>query len=227
MIKLKKLLATVVCFAMILAMSACDNSSKDGDGTSDATTATTEPIIIENPMVFMEVKEGDVYAINKFSVEEKTGGYQLAASSQEQQAKGYSNLTSQVTVRACNYMENGKDVTAFTDWFRSNWRDNNMVNYCDTVFGEKYESTVAGFDAVNYDADVIRVQIDPETQEKTEVGGYKARITCFFSDEDIYYMIFESPIDGYDEQLEFYEEFLDGIVIDKNAKNIEETEDAT
>ncbi len=220
-----KALALILAGLLTFSLASCDKKTDEESATTTETVATTEePIYIEDISVLSKVNEGDVYAINKFTVKGEPGGYNAISFTEEEQGIAYANGTSQITVRALNYKSNitdiGGDLSHFTDMLRNTFRDMNILLKCDTEYLESFDSKVDGFDAINYD--ILVTQNDFENEKKIFLYNINSRLTVFFSEHDIYYIMFSVKDDkDVDAEIANYEEFLDSIVIDEDAVNIE------
>lgn len=230
-------LAAAVCMtaAMLSGCNGNDNGNNSNVGTevqesvtttvpSDADAAATD---ISVPEVYntKAVAEGDVYAINKFTVDPLPANYVLAQESQEAQGKLYLNGVSKITVMACNYKEDFQDLATCLETACASLRMNNMLYACDTTFEEPVSTTVDGFEALSRDFVITQYEFikeDPNAEGdgvKTPVAWYKSRIVYFFSEKDVYYCIFETVQDDWDSTIGGFEEFIANIKIDENAQN--------
>ncbi len=232
MIKIKKAmaLAAALCIAVTM-LSACSNNNDDNvEEVTTTTEATSDMIGTEGEIqTTRPVAEGDVYAINKFKVDPIPAGYQLALKSQEQQGMIYVNGVSKITVMAANYKEDFNTLAEYAETACATLKLTNMLYQTDTEFSTPENATVAGFDAVKYDFDLTVNDVTEEGEGenteviKTPVEWYKSRAYFFYSDEDAYYVIFETEKDDWDANIGGFEEFMANVVIDENAVNEEET----
>ena len=231
----------IMAFAAALCISASmlSGCNSSGDGSENAqdsnnpsvTTVPADENAAETTVSIPEmhgtrqVAEGDVYAINKFTVDPLPANYVLAQQSQLNQGKLYLNGVSKITVMACNYKEDFKSLEVAAETACASLKMNNMLLMCDTEFEEPVKTTVAGFDAISRDFLITAntfVKEDPEAEGdgvKTPIGWYKSRIVYFFSDKDVYYCIFETTKDDWDKTIGGFEEFVANIKIDESAEN--------
>ncbi|MBQ8826089.1 MAG: hypothetical protein IJ007_03225 [Oscillospiraceae bacterium] len=236
--QLLKITAFTAALCMSAAMLSGCTSSGDGSanntdsGSASVTTVPADENAAETTISIPEmhgtrrVEEGDVYAINKFTVDPLPANYVLAQQSQLNQGKLYLNGVSKITVMACNYKEDFQSLDIAMETACASLKMNNMLMQCDTEFEEPVKTTVAGFDALSTDFLITAntfVKEDPNAEGdgvKTPVGWYKSRIVYFFSDKDVYYCIFETNRDDWDKTIVGFEEFIANIKIDETAENI-------
>lgn len=224
-------LAAAVCMSASMLSGCKTNGNNDGTGVQESVTTTVPAdaavtdVSIPETYSTSAVAEGDVYAINKFTVDPLPANYVLAQESQEAQGKLFLNGVSKITVMACNYKENFQDLATCLDTACATLRMNNMLYACDTEFEKPVSTTVNGFDALYSDFVITQydfIKEDPNAEGdgvKTPVAWYKSRIIYFFSDKDVYYCIFETNKDDWDSTIGGFEEFVANIKIDENAQN--------
>ena len=225
--------ALCITVSMFAGCSKNNGSTESETTTSAAVSETTVDTEIEETPIYetRAVEEGDVYAINKFTVDPLPANYELAIQSQENQGKIYLNGSSQIVVMATNYKEDFQALDTYADTACASIRMNNMLQQCDTDFEEPEHTTVAGFDAVKYDFLVTQNQFIKENPDdegdgvKTPVDYFKSRIYYFYSDNDVFYVWFETKQEDWDANIGGFEEFVANIKIDENAVNQETTEE--
>ena len=233
----KPLKIAAVAAALCMSASVLSGCTGNNDGNSVSETDTSvstaasseataeETVSIPEMYGTRGVSEGDVYAINKFTVDPLPANYVLAQESQENQGKLYLNGVSKITVMACNYKEDFQALDVAMETACVSLKMNNMLYQCDTEFEEPVKTTVAGFDALSRDFTITAnefIKEDPNEEGdgvKTPVAWYKSRIVYFFSDKDVYYCIFETVKDDWDSTIGGFEEFIANIKIDENAVN--------
>lgn len=215
----------VLCVLLTAAamLSGCKNK------TNNSTETTASAVQSENDAqeigTMRPVAEGDVYAINKFTVpEELPGDYRVYVKSQEDQGIVYLNDISQIVVRAANYKENFTDLATYADSGCASIKINNMLDHCDTDFEAPVNTKIAGFDAIYYDYlvtanEFVRENENDEEGVKTPVAWYKSRIYYFYSDNDVYYLMFETEQDNWEKAVGDLEAFVELITINENAVN--------
>jgi hypothetical protein len=230
---------TAICISAAMLAGCSDSSTDTNETTSSSSEAsdtdeTTVPESDEDE-VYVEttraVQDGDVYAINKFTVSSLPADYRLFYKSQEEQGEIYLNSISQITVNAANYREDyTDDLSAFAESACASLKVTNMLFKCDTDFEEPESTSVAGFDAIRYDYLVTQNEFVKENDDdegdgvKTPVAYYKYRAYFFYSDNDVYYVIFETTQENWDSAIDGFEEFMANVTINEDAVN-EETED--
>jgi hypothetical protein len=253
MLSIKKILAAAAALCLAFAMlTACGKStdtdsseSTSGTSASEEDTASTDETVEEvTAATLREVADGDVFAINKFTVDDLPDGYELVNKSQLDGAQYMRYLIdegkAQVTVEAANYREDFQDLSVFAENACANMAVGNMYYACDTEFSDPVDTTVAGFDAIRYDYTITQndFELDDEGNAvtgddgkdiKTPVAWYKGRAYFFYSDNDVYYFIFETTEDNWDASIDTFEEFAASVYINENAENdpVEETETET
>lgn len=241
----KKIAAAVMAVCAAAAMlTACGKNDGDKNNTETTTTASAEAETVTVPMggTMREVAEGDVFAINKFTVDTIPEGYEFAAKSQQNGAQFVRYIIdggkAMVTIEAANYREDYQDLDVFADTACASMKMNNMYYACDTDFSEPEKTSIAGFDAIKYDYTIT--QNDYERDEegnvlkgedgkdiKIPVAWYKGRAYYFYSDKDVYYVIFETTQDNWDSSIDTFEQFISGAYINENAENDPEETSAT
>ncbi len=219
-----KFIAAAAALCLTVSMLSACNKDKP-DSSASETSATTNATVAVEDIPTMEgvrpVEEGDVLAINKFKVDPLPANYQLASSSQEYQGQLYVNGVSKITVMACNYKEDFQSLEISAESAAASFKMNNMLYASDTEFEEPVYTKVAGFDAISRDF-LVTVNEFKEVdgkEVKTPAAWYKSRLVYFFSDEDVFYCVFETTKDDWDSTIGGFEEFVANIQIDENAVN--------
>lgn len=243
--ELKKIIAAAVAVCAAVSMlAACGKnnntdssteSSTSAEASSETTAADADASTDTSETVTLRVlEEGDVFAINKFVVDELPEGYELAGKSQQDGAQFLRYIIdggkAQVSIEAANFRENYHELEQFADTACAAMTMNNMYYHCDTDFSEPEKTAVAGFDAIKYDYTITQNDFETDAEGntikdedgkeiKTPVFWYKGRAYFFFSDNDVYYVIFETTKDNWDNSIDTFEQFLTGVHIDENAVN--------
>ena len=157
-------------------------------------------------------------------------GYQTMIDSAE--GKQYISPNGTIVVKAQNFKEEFQELEVFADQGCAAIKVNNMLSQADTEFSEPVKTTVAGFDAIRYDynitAYIFKYETDAQgaqvtgddgnpiiTDEKEIYGEYVNRIYYFYSDEDVFYVICESPKDKAEAAASEFDEFIASISISK------------
>lgn len=220
--KLKRIIIGIlaaVCTAAV--MSGCSNKNGDSSDTtvSQAADATTVSADGADPLEVTTIAEGDDYAINKISNksegEEFPGGYKLVNYSEEGQGKHFANGGSKVIIRAGNYADAFPDLATWAESTSAGIVISNITNNAaDTNFGDPVETTVCGFDAIYYDYEMIAYDFvenpdDPGGEPiKQEYARYMGRNYYFYSEQDVYAIMFDTNKADWEEQLPKFEEFV-------------------
>lgn len=210
-------------------LSGCKKNNDDNSNNAGSTENSSATVISDSEtqeiVTIRQVVEGDVYAINKFTVPDTLpGDYRVYVKSQEDQGIVYLNDISQIVVRASNYKEDFTDLATYADSGCASIKINNMLDSCDTDFEEPVNTKVAGFDAIYYDYlvtanEFIKENENDEKGVKNPVAWYKSRIYYFYSDKDVYYIMFETERDNWEKALPDLEAFVEKITINENAVN--------
>lgn len=222
----KKMCAGILAVMVSVSLLAGCDKNKDNDAattTADSNVTTVDTAGTERTGSYTEstrgVAEGDVHAIYKISGQ-LPSEYWSAYTDDYMEA--FLDGNSKIEVHAANYKEDFTDLASYADTACANMKYQNMFLACDTNFGEPQKTTVAGFDAVYYDYEIIANEFD-ENKEKVPVTNHKARITFFYSDKDAYYIITQCLAEDWSSYLPKFEAYLGTIVIDENAKEPEKT----
>lgn len=218
-----------VCTAALMA--GC--SEQNNDNASDTTTAsvqsdetTVPPEAEEDPFTTTTIAEGDDYAINKLTnkTEGETfpGGYTLVNYDETLQGKHFANGASKVIIRAGNYAESFPDLATWAESTSAGIVISNITSQAaDTLFGDPVETTVCGFDAIRYDFEMIFYEFvdDPDNpggeQIKSEYARALGRNYYFYSEQDVYAVMFDTAKADWEEQLPKFEEFVADLQVTK------------
>lgn len=224
--RFKKIISGIlaaVCAAALMA--GCSSQDKDNASeTIAASDATSAPA--EDEAAVQTLAEGDDYAINKLSNktegEELPGGYKLVDYSEEGQGKYFANGSSKIIIRSGNYAKDFPDLATWAESTSAGIVISNITNNAaDTNFGEPVEATVCGFDAICYDFEMIYYDFvdDPNNpggeQIKSEWRRTLGRNYYFYSEQDVYAIMFDTDKADWDEQLPNFEKFVADLQITK------------
>lgn len=217
-----------VCAAALMA--GCSDQKENNTGTTSASVqsdGTTAPSgAEEDPFITTTIAEGDDYAINKLTnkTEGETlpGGYQLANYDEALQGKLFANGKSKIIIRAGNYAESFPDLATWAESTSAGIVLSNITNNAaDTLFGDPVETTVCGFDAIRYDYEMIYYEFvgnpdDPNGEPvKSEYARALGRNYYFYSEQDVYVVMFDTAKADWDEQLPNFEEFVADLQVTK------------
>lgn len=217
-----------VCAAAL--MTGC--SGRDGENTEETTASqsaeatTVPPEAEEDPFETTTLAEGDDYAINKISNKTEgevfPGDYKLVNYSEEGQGKHFANGGSKVIIRAGNYSKDFPDLATWAESTSAGIVISNITNNAaDTDFGDPVETTVCGFDAIYYDYEMIAYEFvenpdDPDGEPmKSEYARYMGRNYYFYSEQDVYAVMFDTLKESWEEQLPKFEEFVADLQVTK------------
>lgn len=219
------ILAAACTAALLAGCSKPDEENATATSSAQSET-TTAPAEEENPFTTTAIVEGDDYAINKLTNKTEgeilPGGYQLANYSEEGQGKHFANGASKVIIRAGNYAESFPDLATWAESTSAGIVISNITNNAaDTVFGDPVEAKVCGFDAIRYDYEMIYYEFvknpdDPEGEPvKSEYARSMGRNYYFYSEQDVYAVMFDTAKDDWEEQLPKFEEFIADLQVTK------------
>lgn len=226
--RFKRIISGILAAVCAAALMAGCSSQKDNNASeTNASDTTSAPA--DNEAISLETKpiaEGDDYAINKISNktegEEFPGGYKLVNYSEEAQGKHFANGGSKVIIRAGNYVEDFPDLATWAESTSAGIViDNITSNAMETNFGKSVETTVCGFDAIYYDCEMIAYEFvenpdDPEGEPvKSEVARFMGRNYYFYSEQDVYAIMFDTKKDSWEEQLPNLEKFVADLQVTK------------
>lgn len=221
------ILAAVCAAALITGCSSRNDDNSDTSATSQSADTTSAPAAEgEDIATTRAIEEGDDYAINKISNktegEEFPGGYKLVNYSEEGQGKHFANGGSKVIIRAGNYAEDFPDLATWAESTSAGIVISNITNNAaDTKFGEPVEAKVCGFDAIYYDYEMIAYDFvenpdDPNGEPiKSEAARYMGRNYYFYSEQDVYAVMFDTAKDDWEEQLPNLEKFIADLQVTK------------
>lgn len=227
--KFKRIISGIlaaVCAAVLMA--GCSNQD-EGKSTETSPSADTTSAPSDDEEFSLETKpiaEGDDYAINKISNktegEEFPGGYKLVNYNEEAQGKHFANGASKVIIRAGNYVEDFPDLATWAESTSAGIVISNITNNAaDTDFGDPVETTVCGFDAIYYDYEMIAYEFvenpdDPDGEPiKSEAARFMGRNYYFYSEQDVYAVMFDTTKDSWEEQLPNLEKFVADLQVTK------------
>lgn len=225
--RIKKIICCIiaaVCAAALLAgCSGADDQAQETTASQASSDTTSAPEDQEGMSTTRPIAEGDDYAINKISCktegEEFPGGYKLVNYNEVLQGKHFANNESKIIIRAGNYAEDFPDLATWADSTSAGIVLSNITNNAtDTDFGEPENVKVCGFDAIRYDCEMIQYAFENDEngeEKKVEVARYLGRNYYFYSDQDVYAIMFDTKKDDWEEQLPKFEEFIADLQITK------------
>ncbi len=227
--KFKRIISGILAALCAAAlMTGCSSQDGETDTTTasqaDVTSVPTEEA--EDPFEVTTIAEGDDYAINKISNktegEEFPGGYKLVNYSEEGQGKHFANGGSKVIIRAGNYADSFPDLATWAESTSAGIVISNITNNAaDTNFGDPVEAKICGFDAIYYDYEMIQYEFvenpdDPEGDPiKSEYARFMGRNYYFYSEQDVYAVMFDTAKADWEEQLPKFEEFIADLQVTK------------
>lgn len=236
--KIAEISAAVLAAAIL--MTGCGKNN--GSETSETTTAATPVFSVTSPgETLAEIEEEEtIYtgmtvaneedlAIYKFSCT-LPDGYEAKIDNSE--GKMYVSPNGSVIVKAQNFKEEFQSLEVFADQGCAAIKLNNMMYQADTEFSEPQKTTVAGFEAIKYDYNItsyiFKYETDSEgavvtgedgqpviTDEKEIYGEYVNRVYYFYSDEDVFYIICESPKTTAEAAAKEFDEIISSVTISK------------
>lgn len=220
--RLKRIISGIlaaVCAAALMA--GCSEQNSDASETTASLSAevTSVPDDGEDPFEVTTIAEGDDYAINKISNKTEgevfPGEYKLVNYSEENQGKHFANGGSKVIIRAGNYAEGFPELAVWAESTSAGIVISNITNNsAETNFGKAVETTVCGFNAIQYDYEMIVYDFvqnpdDPDGEPvKKEHSRYMGRNYYFYSEQDVYAVMFDTKKEDWEEQLPKFEEFV-------------------
>lgn len=234
--KIKNILAIV--FSVCMLFTACGKSSDGANIETSVTSAQSgdafnvdmgDDDLAETIYTGKTVENEADLAIFKFNAT-LPAGYETVIDSKD--GKQYASPNGSIIVKAQNFKEEFQELEVFADQGCAGIKLNNMLYQADTFFSEPVKTTVAGFDAIRYDytitAYVFKYEVDANgeyildddgnpiiTDEKEVFGEYVNRVYYFYSDEDVFYIICESPKDSAEAASKEFDEFINSITITK------------
>lgn len=222
------ILAAVCTAALMAGCSVQNDDNAKGTTTASAQSdgTTVPPDAEEDPFATTTIAEGDDYAINKLTNKTEgdtfPGGYKLMNYDEALQGKHFVNGASKIIIRAGNYAENFPDLATWAESTSAGIVISNITNNAaDTIFGDPVEATVCGFDAIRYDYEIIYYEFvdnpdDPDGEQiKSEYARSLGRNYYFYSEQDVYAIMFDTYKDDWDEQIPKFEEFIADLQVTK------------
>ncbi|MCL2054951.1 MAG: hypothetical protein FWG90_11040 [Oscillospiraceae bacterium] len=175
------------------------------------------------------LKPGDVFAMTKFTASIPEG-YNLFI--EDDLGRRYANGEASIEIHGANYNENFIELSLYAEDASTYYAVGRKIHLEDLEFEAPVNTSVAGFDAIRYDYlttanDFARdssgnVVKDESGRDVVEPAAFfKGRMYYFFSDEDIFYIIFETGSDDWDKNLPEFEEFIASIEILEAGTDIE------
>lgn len=234
--KIKRILSAILATLTSVAIfSGCtsETTPSGNDTTTSSESASTDTDEEEPPAPVGTARlpeNVEDYAIFKYTSTIPEG---YEAQEESEVGKLYLNGKAKIVVMATNYKEDFQELSVFAESACANFKVQNMLYQSDTTFSDPVNTTVAGFDAVSYDYEVVAYEFVPDenattaqtTKEgeetttdpgvKTEIGRYKGRFVFFYSDEDVFYVQFESTEGDYAEQSPAFDDYLKTVQITK------------
>lgn len=145
------------------------------------------------------------------------------------EGKYYLSGDASIMIKSQNFKEQFLPIDKFSENAVANIVFGNMLYQCDTDVKDPVHTTVAGFDAVRYDYHITSYIYDYETDAEgnpvTDDKGDKVvkskdiynefdnRAYFFYSDEDMFYVIFETPSVTAEKNAPVFDAFIDSITI--------------
>lgn len=218
------MLAALCAAALMTGCSNGGDEDTESTSASQSAEATTVPSGEEaDPLETTTLAEGDDYAINKISNKTEgevfPGDYKLVNYSEEGQGKHFANGGSKVIIRAGNYAEGFPDLATWAESTSAGIVISNITNNAmDTKFGDPENVKVCGFDAVRYDCEMIQYTFETDEngeEQKVETARYMGRNYYFYSEQDVYAVMFDTSKADWEEQLPKFEEFIADLQVTK------------
>ncbi len=235
---------SAVLAAVMLAAALMTGCGKNENSqTSETGTAATPVFSVTSPGETLPEEEEEtvsVYTGKTVENEEDLAifkfnctlpdGYETKVDNAE--GKMYASPNGSVMVKAQNFKEEFQSLEVFADQGCAALKLNNMMYQADTEFSDPEKTTVAGFDAIKYDykitSYIFKYETDQAgeyvtgddgnpviTDEKEIYGEYVNRVYYFYSDEDVFYIICESPKETADAAAKEFDEFISSVTISK------------
>lgn len=236
--KIAEISAAVLAAAIL--MTGCGKNN--GEETSETTTAATPVFSVTSPgETLAETEEEEtIYTGMTVANEEDLAIYKFGCTLPEgyetkidnSEGKMYVSPNGSVIVKAQNFKEEFQSLEVFADQGCAAIKLNNMMYQADTEFSEPQKTTVAGFEAIKYDYNItsyiFKYETDSEgavvtgedgqpviTDEKEIYGEYVNRVYYFYSDEDVFYIICESPKATAEAAAKEFDELISSVTISK------------
>lgn len=217
-------------FAVCMLMTGCGGKGNNNVVDTSVTT-TANDLLAEAESISIytgrEVENEEDLAIFKLSAVPPEG-YETVVDSAE--GKLYVSPNGSITVKAQNFKEEFDTLEVFADRGCAAIKVSNMTYQADTEFSEPENTTVAGFDAIKrdyfvtayiflYETDANGEQVKDQdgnpilTDEKNVYGEYVNRVYFFYSDEDAFYIVCESPKKTAEAAAKEFDEFIASVKI--------------
>lgn len=216
---MKRKLSVIAAIVIAATMTGCGYNNKRVEETSASETGAVQSDVqdvqtgvdIENTgsqvtlYTGREVSSDTERAIYKFNCTIPDGFTIL-----EDDANGryFKSDSASIMVKAQNYKEEFTDLATFADSAMGKIVYGNMLYQSDTKVSDPIVTKVAGFDCIRYDYDITSYFYNYETDAEGSAvtnsdGGYNVLSTdviselsnsiyFFYSDEDVFYFIFET-----------------------------------
>ncbi len=220
--RLTRTITALITAALLTAALPMTAAAEDAPAET-STTNIVVPIGGDVPQqTTRALEEGDKYAINKLIFKEENGvipgGYTRTEFIEETQQALYTNGKSRVIILAQNYKEDMQELDQFADSTSAMMRIRNITSACDTIFSDPVESEVDGFRALVYDCDILQYEFLDETT-KRHIDTFKGRNYYFYSDDDVYALMFDTNDEDWEEQSKCFEQFIDAIEVEGSQNN--------
>lgn len=233
--KFRRTAAGAAASVLILCsvLTGCGKKENNDDASLQTSATTSETTAFEEETISIytgkEVENEEDLAIFKFNAV-LPDGYETVIDSAE--GKQYISPNGLIVVKAQNYKEEFQELEVFADQGCASINISNMLHQADTEFSEPQKTTVGGFDAIKYDYYITAYQYEVETDAEGEIvtdengapittderfviGEYVNRVYYFYSDEDAFYIICESPKVSSEKAAAEFDEFIGSISITK------------
>ena len=232
--------AALVMFTACRSVNEPKTSETTTTTAEETTSVTTtdpfddpnyDPYLDESytaPTLYMgkEVENEEDLAIFKFR-SEIPDGFEV----RENGAEGiyYGNDKASIIIKAQNFKEEFDDLHKFADNGLANIVYSNMLFQSDTTYDDPIDTKVAGFDAVRYNyhitAYIFEYETDTAGEVVTDADGkpntigkdiyqeLENRVYFFYSDEDVFYIICETPKEFKEEMDPVFDQFIESVSI--------------
>lgn len=219
--KLSRTITALIASALLAATLPLTVTAEDA-AAQPSTTNIVVPMEPTEINTTRALEEGDKYAITKLSFKEEDGvipgGYTCVELLEDTQQALYANGKSRVIILAQNYKEDMQELEQFADSTSAMMRIRNITSACDTIFSDPVESKVDGYRALVYDCDIIQYEFIDETTRQ-QVDTFKGRNYYFYSNDDVYAIMFDTNAADWEEQSKYFEEFIDAIEVEGSGKS--------
>ena len=172
------------------------------------------------------VENSDDLAIYKFNCTIPNG---FVVQEDDDNGRYFASDKASIMIKSQNYKEEFTDLPVFADSAMGKIVYGNMLYQSKTDVSDPIKTKVAGFDAIRYNYDITAYFYNYETDSEglpvtnadgqynvlsTEVmNKLSNRVYFFYSDEDVFYVIFETPQEFADEMAPVFDEFIESINI--------------